>query len=791
LTGSSARLLALAWLAVVVLAVGYLVVRFHDSLPLRTDLLALLPREDRDLNLQQANDAVSRALARRVVMLVGHVSPREARDAAGRLLDNLMATGLMDPVADGFDGERLKRLGALYFPYRRGLLAEADRALLAAGQGEEVATKALAQAFGVGGIADGSLLRADPFLLLPSFLADLPFPLSRLRMEDGVLTVTDGDMTWVLVMTALRGEPFALDVQERLLSAFNFSLITLRAAHPGLQIKRLGAVFFAEAGSRTATGEASTLATASLAGTILLIIVVFRRLRPLLLNLLVVGVGISAALAGSLAVFGELHVAALLFGTSLIGVSVDYGLYYTSSVFDPAGGTPDERLHRVMPGIVLGLLTTLLGYGALALAPFPGLRQIAVFSIIGLLGAFATVVLWLPALDTGGRMRHVAGLLNAASGMFSFWEAPNWRCARALLLLAAVTVTIAGLLRFETDNDVRRMQALSPELLGDQEDIRRLIGTTAATQFLLIEGVSDEAALRREEAVAPILARLKAEGMLSGSQIPAAFVPSAERQRENQSLVRTRLVEPLLARQRAKLGLEGDALDADVPNLDLLTLGEALASQVVPFLRELVLAPGLHVVALQGLTRPDAVRAAFADAAGVRFVDPTADFSTLLSKYQQRALELTGLSAMLMFGALTIRYGWKGAAWVMVPSVIAVLLAPTVLILAGQVFTFFHAMAVVLLLSITSDYAIFCAESPTERRAVTLLAVWMAALTTLLSFGLLAGSRVPAVYNFGSTMLIGILVAFFTAPLASRGRRKTNAPPVDKGLAEDRHVHVV
>jgi len=113
----------------------------------------------------------------------------------------------------------------------------------------------------------------------------------------------------------------------------------------------------------------------------------------------------------------------------------------------------------------------------------------------------------------------------------------------------------------------------------------------------------------------------------------------------------------------------------------------------------------------------------------------------------------------------------------MAPSVIAILVAPAILSLAGQAFTFFHAMALVLLLSVASDYAIFCVESPTDRSAVTLLAVWMAALTTLLSFGLLVVSRVPAVHNFGSTMLIGILLALFAAPLASRGRRKA-VPPV-------------
>jgi predicted exporter len=42
----------------------------------------------------------------------------------------------------------------------------------------------------------------------------------------------------------------------------------------------------------------------------------------------------------------------------------------------------------------------------------------------------------------------------------------------------------------------------------------------------------------------------------------------------------------------------------------------------------------------------------------------------------------------------------------------------------------------------------------------------MAAATTLLSFGLLALSSVQAVHAFGTTMLIGILLAFLFSPLA-------------------------
>lgn len=761
------RLAALLWLAVVLLAGGYLALRIHDGLGFRTDLLALLPREEQAPVLQRANDAVTRALGRRVLVLVGHTDRGTARAAAARLGDALMATGQVERVGDGIDADRLKRLGTLYFPFRHGLLGAGDRDLLRAGRGEEVAARALAQAFGFAGLVDAGLLRIDPFLQLPSFFNSLPFPLSRLAPDDGMLTVAENGSTWVLVSAVLAGEPFELDLQDRLVGAFDAAVADM----PEVTVKRLGAVFFAHAGSQTAIAEASTLSTLSLLGTMLLVVLVFRRPGPLLHNLLALGVGMTAGLSGSLALFGELHVAALLFGSSLIGVAVDYGLHYSACLFDPDAGSPRERLRHVLPGITLGLVTTLIGYAALMLAPFPGLRQIAAFSIIGLIAAFLTVVLWLPSLDRARTLTHGAWMLRAASLLWGFWEEQRWRGMRAALLLGCGLAGGVGLARLSADDDVRRLQAVSVDLRREQDEIQRLIGATTAAQFLLVQGADDEAALRRQEDLSATLAGLKARGVIVGYQMPAAFVPSARTQWENRALVASVLHGPLLEAQRAHLGLP-PAEPEKAPS-EVLTLERALAADSVPFLRDLVLGPGLHVVALQGLSDPDAVRAAVAGTSGVRLVDPTADFSALLAKYRQRALLLTGLAALLMLPVLGWRYGVKGALWTLLPPGAALVMAPAAVGLMGQDFTFFHAMALVLILSIGVDYAVFCAESGERRRPVTMLAVWLATLTTVLSFGLLAFSGVPAVHSFGVTMLVGISVAFLFAPLAARGARQS------------------
>ena len=763
------RWLSLVWVVIVALAGGYLLAHIHAGFPLRTDLLALLPREERDPVLQHVNETVTHNLSRRIVVLIGHRSRDAARAAADELMHDLLATGVLEPSGDALSGKQLKRIGQLYFPYRQGLITPADRTSLTANRGEEIAERAMAQVFGVGGIANAQQLRTDPFLLLQAFMTDLPIPLSRLALDDGMLTVTDRGIVWVAVLANLTGEPFALETQERLVGIFDRSAARLRSRYQGLELKRLGAVFFAQQGAKRALTEASWLSSASILGSMALIIAVFRRFWPLLGNMLVVVVGIGVGLAASLWLFGDVHVAALLFGTSLIGMAVDYGLFYTTSIFDPAAKTPAERLQLTIPGMTLGLLTTLLGYGALMLAPFPGLRQIAVFSVIGLVAAFLTVLLWLPQLDRSRQQPPGGRLLTAAERTAGFWQANRWHPARAALLVLAALVAIVGLLLFRTDDDVRRLQALAPDLLRDQEEIRGLIGATAANQYLLIEAIDDETALRRGEALQPTLTRLVQNAAITSAQAPAAFVPSAERQAENRQLRLSALEEPHLARYLATLGLPQVEAEATVSDGPVLTLREAMGSDAVPFLRELVIGPGLHVVALQGLLKAEAVRAAVAGMPGVRFVDPTADFSRLLGKYRIRAIVLTVVSALVMFLGLAWRYGLAGSAWVMLPAAIAVVLVPAFLAVLGQPYTFFHAMAQVILLAIGTDYSIFCAEGASSTR---LLAVWLAAITSLLSFGLLVFSRVPAVHGFGSAMLIGIIVSVALAPLANRARRR-------------------
>lgn len=764
------RLLAVGWLILLLVLAAHLLWRLQTGLNLSTDILALLPREPETPLMERVNQEVSDHFSRRMILLLGASDPATVRHAAQELSSTLNRSGLVSIGDNGDAAERLKRLGALYFPYRRGLLSDEDRTALLAGKGQDIATAALSQIYGFASLADSRMIVNDPFLLLQSFLTHLPVPQSRLSLQQGFLTTEDNGVTWILLNGQISDAPYALDFQERLLRVLDPAIARLQQQAPDLQVKRVGAVFFAAAASKVATAETSTLGTLSTIGSALLLLLVFRRLAPLWQNLLVIGIGAGAALSVSLLLFGQVHVAVLLFGVSLIGIAVDYGMYYYSCLFDPTLRDPQQRLRSVFAGIGLGYITTVLGYAVLILAPFPGLRQIAIFSLIGLSASFVSVLLWFPLLDRNAPLKHGASLLKAATIPWLFWERRDWRRVRIGTVLVLLVVGAIGLLRLRADDDVRHLQSLSGDLLQQQADIQRLIGSLTPSQFLLVHAASDEAALQREESLAPVLKQQMAAGNLSGFLTAAAFLPSAQRQEENRKLVDTKLEQPFLDQQRRQLNLAAPATDPNATQPGFLTLsqvlGDGAGAPPLPFLRELVLSPGIHIVTLELLRDPEALRRAIAGIPDVRVIDPAGDYTALLGKYRYRAVWLIGLSIALMMVVLIWRYGWRGALRVKAPSVTAIAAAAACIGLLGQGFTFFHVMALILVQSIGVDYAVFCAECARDKRPITMLGVWLSALSTILSFGLLAFSEMAAVHAFGLTMLVGIAFAFLLAPLA-------------------------
>jgi predicted exporter len=757
------RWLALAWLLAVA-AIGVHQWHFWQQSRIDSDVLALLPQDADDRVVADATRRIADASARQMVVLLGAETPEQAKTAEAafrRHLDALqkqheLPFGESESAEDWFDTAR-----EFYAPYRDRVLTAEQRSQLSATSADALAEQALAALYGPMGAPRLTEWRADPLGLWPQWWSARATA-SGLRIgENGLLQAESG--YWAVLRFQTRASAFALDGERIIQDALDSATNVARKQVPGLRELRAGVPLHAEAAAVQAHREINTIGWGSLAAVLLLTWLAFRSLRPILLVAMSLLIGCAAALSVTAMVFGKVHLLTLIFGASLVGVAEDYGIHWFAARQGEEKKDGWWLLRHLLPGLVLALVTSALAYLALGLAPFPGLRQMALFSVVGLAAAFLTVICWFPFV--GGRRPPVTGFSRRLGGALPRW--PRARANGTWMALGVLTVSFiaAGLWRLGSDDDLRSLQSSPPALIEQQAEIGRLLGMPSPAQFYLVRGSDAEQALQREEALVEKLDRLKAEHKIGGYRAISEWLPSQKRQAADAALT-ARAETEVVARVATQLGEDLQRQPSGAGNIDANAFLQSPASQ--PF-RHLWLGPlgdsVATVVLVDDLSQPgalDLLRVQTDGLEGVRWVDRTADFSRLLGHYRHMMSWLLLVGVLLVFGVLYWRY--RGLAWrALLPTLLAGLLTVALLGWLGQPLQLFNVLALMLLLGMGIDYGVFLVEHRGDPSAW--LAVSVGAASTWLSFGLLALSSTPALRAFGLTLLFGIGLVWVISPL--------------------------
>ena len=770
-----ANRLAAAWALASILLVAATLVLFARGAPLQTNLLALLPSTERSAAAERAVTAMHDAGANRAVFLVGHADPAAARQAARRFAAALEASGAFRKVQLEIPAVDPRSLLRASLDFRFGLLADADRLALKQGKfdADQWLTKRLNDPLRFGSVGG---LALDPFGFFDRYVASLPYRNLRLELDDGLLVARSdsGAGLHVLVSAELPGSAYADSVQAPVIAALAQAQDQLGA---GVELLRTGAVFFAADARSAAQREVDLIGLGSVAGIVLLLLAVFRSLRPMLLGLLTVCIGLAAGVVVTVLVHGELHLLTLVFGASLIGEAIDYSIQYFGAYAGAGPGwDPQRGMRLVRPGLTLALLTSLLGYGALLLLPFPAVKQIALFALTGLAAAYLSVILLLPALLRRPYSRNLSGVTAPIARFIDAWRARVSPRAGLVLALAFLVVLAPGWLHLKRDDDVRSLSNRSPSLLQQEARIRALTGFEIGTQFLLVEGDSAENVLRREEQLVARLQELAAKGELSHYQAISSFVPSAARQTENRSLVGERVLadgaqlERALDRAGLRKGIAPELERAYRASEGRLLEPQAwLASPAAAPFRQLWLGKTesgyASVVVPFGVRNATALAEAAHAVEGVACLDKAASVSRLFREYRNSFSYGLAAAVLVVLCVLARRYGWRGGAAVLLPTLLGIAAALGLSGYSGVPMTLFSIMALMLVLGVGVNYAIFLVEGR-GREGTAFLAVLLSAATTVLSFGLLAFSGTPALAQFGRMLVAGIGVAVLLAPLA-------------------------
>ncbi|MDH0346032.1 MMPL family transporter [Aeromonas dhakensis] len=728
---------------------------------INTSLMDLLPHESRsdlDPALQQG---LLQQLDRQLVWLLSLPAGQDGRAAATFWAQQLGELPALSRIK-GYQPE----LAPAWQRYLHALawqrLDPASRARLAGGA-EGWSQWVLGQIYSPFGGVSRAEWQSDPLLLTRAgVLAEARGPM---QLKEGWLVSRDkAGRDWYMVRAELDLSAFDIQRNQALLSELAGAEQRLAEAYPGAELLRRGTLFYSQHASQLAQQDISTIGLGSMVGVILLIWGVFRSTRALLLSLLPIGVGLMWGLGTVLILFGEIHVFTLVISSSLIGIAIDYAIHFLCERrLHGDDETPHQTRLKLLPSLSLAVLTTLIGYGLLWFAPFPGLQQLAVCALAGLFSAFITVLCLFPRWAGPLPTRPLRGQRWLQGWLLAWQQRPLLRIGLPLccLLLAAL-----GISRLQVDDDIRRLQPLPVALQGQEQRIQALTGQQGGMQGLLVTGADGEHALQRLERLDGRLAELQQRGALQEFVSLARWLPSLARQHEDAAAIRALLPEVV-----SRLKAAGLPLQPPVREPHWLTPAAWLASPVSEGSRLLwhALADGRVAiwVPLVGVEDESALTALAAAEPGVYWQDQRSQWSQLFAHYRIKLAELLSVAIALVALLLWRRMGAARAARVLLVNLIALAMGLALLAACGQPLTLFGVLALSLIFGIGIDYGLFFAHSGSgvARQSSTLLAILLANLTTQLAFGLLALSHTPAIAGFGLVLSGGIFTAFLLSPL--------------------------
>jgi predicted exporter len=774
----------LIWVGIAVLAV-WVLVRARYS----TDLSAFLPQAPtgaQRLLVEQLRQGVT---SRLIIVAI------EGADDGGRARQSqVMAARLRaDPeflAVENGDAAAARRDEAFLFAHRYVLSGTVTPQRFSVAGLKQAIGDTIDSLASPAGAFTKDLVPSDPtgemMTLLDQFSRNQP-P----RTQYGVWVSRDGKRALLLVRT--RAEGSDTDGQQHAVEAIQAAF---RGAPPGARLVMSGPGVFAVAARANIKAQVARLSIVSSALIVALLLLVYRSVTALLLGLVPV---VSGALVGIAAValgFGVVQGVTLGFGVTLIGEGVDYSIY----LFVQSTANTEWR-RSVWPTIRLGMLTSVCGFAVLLASSFPGLAQLGLYSLTGVLAAGLVTRLVLPELlPRDFRIRDLTPIGRRAARVREAASAGRLVVA----LIAVCAAVVLGLYRNRLWS--HDLAALSPVPMAAQTldgQLRADLGAPDVRYMVVISAPDEQSALEGAEHVGAELDGLADSGVISGYQSPSQYLPSLAAQRRRQEslpppdVLRTRLTQALsglpLRESRLAPFLHDVEVARTAPPLDAASLDgtsfEALAGALL--VREddgwRALIP-LEAPFLNGSARDvDIGRVRRVVSVGapddVTVLNLKDQVDAMYSSYLAGAvrLSLAGFAAIVVLLLIALR-SLSRVLRVVLPLALAVLTVAACLRLFGAPLTLLHVVGMLLIVAVGSNYALFfdkrfsssppgtgtAAPGGAATSELTLASLLVANCSTVMAFGVLALSSVPVLHDLGETVAPGALLALIYAALLAR-----------------------
>jgi predicted exporter len=766
LTSRQRLALALLWLALL-LIVGWVV---GQRLQLSGDLRKFMPEAQTPAQKLLMDELGKGPGSRLLLIALSGDNPDALARQSQALRRQLAANPLFALVANGDTG--LEAIPARLRPYRYLLSDTLDTQRLDAATLRDALDARVQDLGSPAASMVEPLIGSDPTLETLK-LAESWQPANAPQRLNDVWFDRTGKQSLLVAETIAPG--FDPTGQQAAVSAIQKTFAKVHGASASTLMLSGPGAFSVEIGGRTQR-EAGWIGTIDTLGLVLLLWFAYRTWKAPLWGLLPLA---SAGLAGLGAVamlFDGVHGITVAFGFTLIGVVQDYPIHLFSH--QHAGLSPRQSARALWPTLATGVASTCIAYVTFLASGVDGLKQLAVFTIAGLLTAALTTRFLLPWL-IDPTPHDVADSKRLAKLWTQIQRLPRPRLSLIALAVIALVVTIFAPGAF-WQNDLSKLTPVPAEAMARDTHLRSELGAPDVRYVITLGGADAEAVLRASEKLRPQLDALVRDHAIAGYDLAARYLPSAATQRERQArLPDATTLQAALDEAVAQSPFRADAFAGFVRDV-------AIAKQAAPLTaRDLDNTPlaasvgGLlrqrngHATALVSLTglRDPAAVARAAEANGAQLLDLKQASESLVVDYRQRVLFALVIAAILLIATvwLALRQP-RRVLRVLAPMALTTLLILAVLRGFGVELNLFHLVALILAAGLGLDYGLFFehAGDNREEQLRTLHAVIVCSLTTLLVFVLLGLSSIPVLRAIGSTVAIGVFGNFVLALLIAR-----------------------
>ena len=750
---------------------------FRGKIGIDSDLFNMVPKSISMASVKKADDKMMSVTSQNVFVLVADEDFDKAKGVAEAVYAELKDSRNFESISLYNDVSAMGEITGFLYKYRSYLIDEetADKILNDQDAAEDFAMEALSKAYGGFTMLPLDDIDTDPFLLteyhLQNYLTSLQNAGTAMSVKDGVLASKFEDKWYIMIRGVLS------PAGSKLASKNNAITEIYKACDkfPEATFVFSGTPFHSHESSNSASREISIIATVSMLAVIILLIFIFRSVRPLVYSVGSIMISLGVAVLATLAVFHKMHVITLIFGTSLIGSCIDYSLhFFTHWAANKELKSSVEIRNHIFSGLLMAIISTGICFAILLLAPFTILKQMSFFCLTGLISSFLTTIAIYPYIklpEERGNVRFTGAFTKLIYRMQQKWVGR----LVIILLFAFSIISIAVFHKnVRVKNNLLTLYDMKGRLLQDEITASQVIQYSPGGWFI-VGGETEEQALENEEKL-----RRKFEEM-TGGQVgyvsTSSFVPSMAVQEKSREAYK-KLLEYYGYEELLNLGFE----EAEARDYIMSLMADYSFSKddyvsfengnVPDFIESAISSVWLGKVDGKYFTvlLPTKVtdyanyRSLVEQDDNVYFISKSQDISADLDSLTKMILKFFVVAYILMFIMLRFFYSWKQALKIISVPLLIILVVVAVFA-AGKIdMEFFSVTGLILVFGLGLDYIIYMMENEKKNNSILEpFATMVSFVTTIISFGALALSSFKPVHLIGLSIFIGLATAYISS----------------------------